>query len=82
MEYHSFMTPAANKPAPIHCIEQERLMHEYSSAVSECNRLQSASVLAVKRGDAVEFEELVAKANERRENAKYAILAHREEHGC
>jgi hypothetical protein len=28
------------------------------------------------------FEEQIAEAAERREEAKYAILAHRSEHGC
>ena len=34
------------------------------------------------KGHSFAFEEEIAKANARREQAKYAILAHRQEHGC
>jgi hypothetical protein len=73
------MTPSPNRTR---CIEKERLMSEYAAAVSECNRMHSAQIAAVKRGEDFPFEEQIAKAAERRENAKYAILAHQQEHGC
>ena len=67
---------------PIVCIEKRRLLQEYTNAVSDCNRLQSAQVLAVKRGECFTFEEEIAKASQRREHAKYTIIDHAEKHGC
>jgi hypothetical protein len=72
----------ASEPSPIVCIEKQRLIQEYTNAVSECNRLQSAQVLAVRRAEDFTFEEEIAKASQRREYAKYAIMDHSEKHGC
>ncbi len=44
--------------------------------------MQSAQVAAVLNGEDFPFEEQIAQAAARRENAKYAIIAHQEEHGC
>lgn len=64
------------------CVESMRLLKEYANAVSECHRMQTAQLVAVRNGENFPFEEEIAKAAIRRENVKYAILAHREEHGC
>jgi len=64
------------------CIEKYRLLQAFARAVSEHNRMMSAQVAAVLNGDDFPFEEEIAKAAARRENAKYAILAHQQEHGC
>ena len=72
---------AARNKVP-HCIEKERLLKEYAAAVSEFNRMQSAQLAAVLQGEEFRFEEQIAQAAERRENAKYAIIAHQERHGC
>jgi hypothetical protein len=72
----------ATKPSPALCFEKQRLLKDYANAVSECNRIQSAQVVAVKRGESFTFENELATASQRRENAKYAILTHTEEHGC
>jgi len=69
-------------PVPVICIERERLMLAFAQAVSELNRMQSAQTAAILRGDDFQFEEQIAEATLRRDNAKYAILKHREEHGC
>ena len=69
-------------PALHACIEKFRLMQDYARAVSEHNRMQSAQVAAVLRGEDFPFEEEIGQASDRRENAKYAILAHRQHHGC
>jgi len=69
-------------PVPDACIEKFRLMQEYARAVSEHDRMQSAQVAAVLRGEDFPFEEEIASAADRRENAKYAILTHRQHHGC
>ena len=68
--------------APIACIEKQRLLQAYTAAVAECNRLQSAQVSGLLQDDGFDFEMEIAKAGDRREQAKYAILAHQQEHGC
>ena len=44
--------------------------------------MQSAQVAAVLKGADFPFEAELAAAASRRENAKYAILVHQQEHGC
>lgn len=69
-------------PTPSICIEKERLIREFANAVSEHHRMQSAQVKAVLNGEDFLFEAEIADTAARRENAKYAILAHRRDHGC
>ena len=64
------------------CIEKERLMRDFSQAVAELNRMQSAQLAAVLNGEDFPFENELADAQRRKENTKYAILAHRQAHGC
>ena len=66
----------------IYCLEKERLLGAFTNAVSECHRMQSAQLEALRRGEDVQFEEQIMQANNRRELAKYAVLEHREKHGC
>jgi hypothetical protein len=69
-------------PSPIlACIEKERLLHIFARAVSDHHRMQSAQLAAVLRGEDFPFEEEIAKAAALREQAKYAVLMHRQEHG-
>jgi hypothetical protein len=69
-------------PSPISCIEKERLLREFAKAVSEHHRMQSAQTAAVLSGADFPFEEEIARASAQRENAKYAVLLHQQEHGC
>ena len=69
-------------PSPISCIEKRRLMDEFQRAVSHHNRMQVSQVAAVIRGEDFPFEREIAEAAERRDNAKYAIIAHQKDHGC
>jgi hypothetical protein len=74
-----------NAPAPgsnFACIELRRLQQEFADAVSEHHRIQSAQVAAVMNGEVCPFEKELAEALTRKENAKYAIIAHQEKHGC
>ena len=64
------------------CIEKQRLLQAFADAVSEHHRMQSAQVAAVLNGQDFPFEEEIARASARREQAKYEVLAHRAEHGC
>ncbi|MDE3161205.1 MAG: hypothetical protein KGM92_20765 [Acidobacteriota bacterium] len=66
----------------IRCIEKERLMQEFLAAISDHHRMQSAQVAALRKGDGFLFEKELAEASERRLNVKYAIIAHKEKHGC
>jgi hypothetical protein len=72
----------ATSPISLRCIEKERLMQEFLAAVSDHHRVQSAQVAALRIGDGFRFEKELAEAAERRLNAKYAIFAHKEQHGC
>jgi hypothetical protein len=64
------------------CTEKERLWQDYANAASECNRIQSAQVAVLKRGEDFTLEEALEQASRRREKAKAAILRHVEKHGC
>ena len=72
----------ATSPIPIACIEKKRLFDAFAHAVSEYNRMNTAQLRAVMRGDGFQFTEQVADAGQRKDEAKYAILKHEQEHGC
>lgn len=58
-------------------------MKAFLRAVSEYHRMQSAQMAALLKGhEDFPFEAQIAEAARARDNAKYAVLAHREEHGC
>jgi hypothetical protein len=42
----------------------------------------SAQIAAVVKGEDFRFQEQIEQAAERKDGAKYAILAHRKVHGC
>jgi hypothetical protein len=46
------------------------------------NRIHSAQVAAVLNGEGFLFQEEFAAALDRKEAAKYAVLAHQQQHGC
>jgi hypothetical protein len=64
------------------CFEKQRLIRNFEHAVSEYNRMNSAQVLAVRNGEDFPFQDEIAQAAAAKDNAKYAILAHQQEHGC
>jgi hypothetical protein len=64
------------------CVEKRRLLQAFTEAVAECNRLQSAQVSGLLQGDGFDLESDIAKAAQGRELAKYAVIAHQQEHGC
>jgi hypothetical protein len=69
-------------PSVIFCIERQKLINEFEWAVSEFNRMNSAQVAAVRNGHGFMFAEQIADAERFKENVKYAIIKHQEEHGC
>jgi hypothetical protein len=66
---------------PIACTEKQKLLEEFAHTVSEYHRMQAAQVAAVLNEEDFPFEEWISNAAERKDKAKYAILAHREAHG-
>ena len=68
--------------AVIICIEHQRLMQVYLEAILEYNRLSLARVSALLDGTQPPSLDEVYDAEARKDNAKYAILAHAEDHGC
>jgi len=70
-------------PEPVlGCLEKYQLLRAFASAVSDHHRMQSAQLAAVLKGEDFPYEDEIAKSAARRENAKYAVLAHQQEHGC
>jgi hypothetical protein len=70
--------------APLFCEEKYRLLNDFLYAVRELNRLHTEQTHAVIRGDRdfTRFDILIYAAQERKESAKYAWIAHVEGHGC
>jgi len=58
------------------------LLDSYIAAVAEVNRISSAQMFALQNGEGLQFEAQLAKAVEWRENAKFAMIARRAQHGC
>jgi hypothetical protein len=67
---------------PVFCTKKATLLREFARAVSELNRMHSAQVAALVRDEGFQFQEEIAKAGDRKDQLKYAILAHCEEHRC
>ena len=64
------------------CFEKQKLIKEFEHAVSELHRMQTAQVAAVRNGEDFPFQEQIAEATERKDRARYAIIAHQQVHGC
>jgi len=69
-------------PKPAICAEKQRLLSKFLACVSDCNRMQTAQIAAVQKGADFPFESEIAAARDQRDQAKYALLAHQQEHGC
>jgi hypothetical protein len=71
-------------PSPCFCKERYRLLDEFLSAVRELNRLNTEQTQSVIRGDRdfTRFDILLYAAQERKDAAKYAWIAHVESHQC
>jgi hypothetical protein len=63
-------------------MKKQELLREFEGAVSELHRMKSAQVLAVWRGEDRLFHEQIAAAVDRKDQAKQAIIAHQQTHGC
>lgn len=69
-------------PVPLICIEKERLFRAFGEASLEYSRLYSARMAALSSGEEAPPIDDLSDAELRKENAKYAILLHQEQHGC
>jgi hypothetical protein len=66
------------------CDEKNRLLHEFLDAIREITTVQSLQTQALIDGDPdfTRFDVLLHFAQERKEQAKYAWIAHVESHHC
>jgi hypothetical protein len=66
------------------CQERQRLEQDFVAACHELNTLQSEQVNAVLMGDSdfTRFDDLLHMAREKKDYAKYTLLAHVEQHRC
>ena len=64
------------------CAEKERLLIAFTNAVTLYHRLQSAQLAAAFKGEGVRFDEQIVEAGIHKDDAKYAVTAHRSAHGC
>ena len=71
------------RPCPsVDCFERhQQLLQELQQVVTEYQRMQTAQLAAVFNGANFPFEDWIAKAAVRMEQAKYAVIAHRKQHG-
>jgi hypothetical protein len=79
------MGSAAGSSARIaYCPEAESLLNGFAETVREVIQLLKQQFEAIMSGDsdAARFDLLIYEASERKQNAKYAYLAHLESHGC
>jgi hypothetical protein len=63
------------------CIEMYCLLQEFQHAVSELNRMQSAQVAAVLKGEDLPYKAEIVRAAKWRDQVKHEVLAHKQEHG-
>ena len=66
------------------CRERQQLVDEFVEASRELVELQSQQTQNVISGDAdfTRFDDLMHMAREKKDRAKYALIAHREKHHC
>ena len=80
-----YAEPMSTASEQVPCIEGERLLQVYLATVAEWNELQSVEVSSLIHNplqNVRQIEARIADANERRKQAKYALAAHRQQHGC
>ena len=71
-------------PSNGYCEEKNRLLNDFLETIRELNALQGQQTQAVIDGDPdfSRFDVLLHMAQERKEAAKYAWMAHVESHRC
>jgi hypothetical protein len=76
--------PLRPEPEIPFCDVSRRLLEAFGEAVKDLRRLHEQQFQSVVEGDAdsTRFDVLIHMATEKKHQAKYAYLAHTEEHGC
>ena len=71
-------------PGIAYCEQKQRLIRNFLNAIQELNAVQAEQTRAVIEGDGdfTRFDVLLHLALERKDQAKYAWIAHVEEHRC
>jgi hypothetical protein len=67
------------------CPTARKLLEDYTEAARDSGLLHEIQFQAIVRGDPeadARFGALIAAANEKKEDAKYAYMGHVQEHGC
>jgi hypothetical protein len=64
------------------CSERERLLRAFAEAMLEYNKWYAARVATLALGEDAPPIDQLTEAETQRDNAKYALLLHQEEHGC
>ena len=74
----------ANQDQIPFCEERQQLIEAFVEASRELVELQSQQTQNVISGDpdCVRFDDLLHMAREKKDQAKYALIAHRETHRC
>jgi len=70
------------QPKTVFCIEKQRLTRAYLQAISEWTRLHRLQLDAVLMGADYTFTKELGAAAYRADEVKYALISHRETHGC
>lgn len=73
-----------NNPGIPFCEEKQRLVKEFVDSSHEFMELQTKQTRAVIDGDGdfARFDDLIHMAREKKDRAKYALIAHMEGHLC
>lgn len=68
----------------LYCDEAKQLLDAFGEEVLELLRLHEEQFQSILAGDfeSTRFDDLIHMANEKKQKAKYAYLAHLETHGC
>jgi hypothetical protein len=64
------------------CNERERLLRAFAAATLDYNKLYAARVAVLALGEDAPPIDQLAEAETQRDNAKYALLLHQDEHRC
>jgi len=81
-------TLSGRKPEPIpdiaFCAEKQELLRRFVNSVQEIGRLQQIQMESLMRGEPEfdQLEVLLHEAGQRKDAAKYALLAHIDSHHC
>ena len=66
------------------CPEKRRFMNQFLRAIHEFNSIHAAQIEALLRGesDVSRFDDLLSRALDKKDDAKYAWITHVDKHDC